>query len=118
MKIYFEETGETTDNGITTIEFQMYVKPNKYGEAYTYDLYGNLTPFSWADKDQARRFNHQELPPELWYSFTHGIDTATLPEEKRDNWQPGDLHYKHLTKDDVKKEKKRAEEFLKEFTKE
>lgn len=105
MKYYFEETG----GGDGKIEISVYVKPKEEEmgfRAHTFDIYSKLSPFWWADPDNARVYESNELPRDMLYSIKHGTEIFEVPEEKADTWQLSDLEYKKIERKMVGNQRK------------
>lgn len=98
MKVYFEECG----SGDGQIFINVYVNPQEDGSGYQYDLTGKRHKFWWADPDEARVFDHTELPKDLLFSIRHGLDEVAVDEDKFENWTFNDLIYKKVDRESVR----------------
>lgn len=98
MKVYFEEVG----GGDGKVCLRVYVNPQEDGSGYQYDLTGRKHKFWWADPDEARVFEHTELPKDLLFSIRHGVDEVEVDEDKFENWTFDDLIYSKVERESVK----------------
>ena len=101
MKVYFEVRGG--GGGETYIT--AYVSPKRYSYGYCgyeYDLFGKRHEFTWVDPDDARVYDHSELPADMWYSIRHGQNEFTVDESKEETWQLSDLRYDKIDRKKVR----------------
>lgn len=101
MKVYFEIRG--CGGGETDIT--AYVSPKRHSDGYCgyeYDLFGKRYEFTWVDPDDARVYDHSELPADMWYSIRHGANNFTIDESKEETWQLSDLRYDKVDRKKVR----------------
>ena len=111
MKVYFEVTG----GGGCETDITAYVSPKRHSEGYCgyeYDLFGKRHEFAWVDPDEARVYDHSELPADMWYSIRHGQNDFTVDESKEETWQLEDLRYDRLTPAIVRRGRKKWKQIL------
>lgn len=105
MKVYFEIMG----GGGGETDIKAYVSPKRHYDGYSgyeYDLFGKRQEFTWVYPDEARVYDHIELPADMWYSIRHGQNDFTVDESKKETWQLADLRYDRLTPAIVRRERK------------
>lgn len=101
MKVYFEVRG----GGGGETDITAYVSPKRYSDGYCgyeYDLFGKRHEFTWVDPDDARVYDHSELPADMWYSIRHGQNEFTVDESKEETWQLSDLRYDKVDRKKVR----------------
>ena len=76
------------------IILKAYVEPKEHKGghcAYIYDMDEKLHEFCWVHPDKARVYDSSELPEEMLYSFTHGINDFRVNISNGETWQLSDL---------------------------